>query len=187
MPHTIAERHEHAAAAEVADEVDRRRRLATLPTEVRERAGERDVVDVVARGLRHRTVLAPPGHAAVHELRVAREAVVGTEAEPLGHARAVALDQRVGLLDEPQHRFDTFRLLQVDTDRPPTAIQRLEVRLVEHPRVHLLGPVDADDVGAHVGKQHPRERTGPDAGQLHDLDALQRSHDAFPLGFEPVW
>ena len=62
-------------------------------TEVRERAGERDVVDVVAGGLRHRTVLAPAGHAAVDELRVAGETHVGAETEPLGHARAVALER----------------------------------------------------------------------------------------------
>ena len=129
-----AERHEHAAAAEVADEVDRRRRLAARAAEVRERTGERDVVDVVAGGLRHRTVLAPAGHAAVDELRVAGEADVGTEAEALGHARPVALDQRVGLLDQPQHQLDAFGVLQVDADRAPAAVQRLEVRLVERAR-----------------------------------------------------
>ena len=142
MPHTDAERHEHAAAAEVADEVDRRRGLAAVAAEVRERAGERDVVDVVARGLRHRAVLAPAGHAPVHELRVAREAHVGTEAEPLGHAGPEALEQRVGLLDEPQHELDAFGVLQVDADRAAPAVQRLEVRLVERRRVHLLRAVD---------------------------------------------
>ena len=119
-----AERHEHPAAAEVADEVDRRRRLAALAAEVRERAGERDVVDVVARGLRHRAVLAPAGHAAVDELRVAGEAHVGAEAEPLGDAGPEALDERVGLLDEPQHRLDAVGLLEVDADRAPAAVER---------------------------------------------------------------
>ena len=80
------EREEHGAAAEVADEVDRWSRLRTLATEVRERAGERDVVDVVAGGLRVRTVLAPAGHAPVDQLRVPREADVGADAEPLGDA-----------------------------------------------------------------------------------------------------
>ena len=171
------ERHEHPAAAEVADEVDRRRRLAAGPTEVRERAGERDVVDVVTGGLRHRTVLAPSGHPPVDELGIAGEALVGTEAEALGDAGPVALDERVGLLDETQHELDALGVLEVDTDRPPPAVHRLEVRLVEHARVDLPGPVDAHDVGAHVGEQHPGERPRPDAGQLDDLHALQRSHD----------
>ena len=105
--------------------------FAARATEVRERAGERDVVDVVAGGLRHRTVLAPAGHAAVDELRVAGEARVGAEAEPLGDAGPEALDQRVGLLDEREHRLDAVGLLQVDADRAPAAVQDLEVRLVD--------------------------------------------------------
>ena len=125
------EGHEHPAAAEVADEVDRRRRLAAGPTEVRERARERDVVDVVTGGLRHRAVLAPPGHPAVDELGIAGETVVGTEPEPLGDAGPVALEERVRLLDEPEHELDALGILEVDTDRAPPAVERLEVRLVE--------------------------------------------------------
>ena len=102
--------------------------LLAGPAEVRERAGERDVVDVVARGLRHRTVLAPPGHAPVDELRVAGEAHVGAEAEALGHAGPEALEQRVGALDELQHELDALGVLQVDADRAAAAVQRLEVR-----------------------------------------------------------
>ena len=97
---------QHAAATEVADDVDRRRRLRAGPPEVRERAAERDVVDVVPGGLRVRTVLAPAGHAAVDELRVPGEAGVGPDAEPLGHAGPEALDERIGLLDEREHRLD---------------------------------------------------------------------------------
>ena len=102
--------------------------------------------------------------------------VVGAEPEPLGHAGAEALEQRVGALDEPQHELDAFGVLQVDTDRAAAAVQRLEVRLVELRRVHLLRAVDADDVGAHVGQQHPGERARSDTGQLDDLDSCKRSH-----------
>ena len=90
-------------------------------TEVRERAGERDVVDVVAGRVRERTVLAPSGHAPVDEARVAREARVGPEPEPLGHARAEPLDERVGLLDQAQHGLDAVGVLQVDGDVAPAA------------------------------------------------------------------
>ena len=69
-----------------------------------ERAGQRDVVDVVAGGVGVRAVLAPAGHAAVDEPRVAGEADVGAEAEALGHAGPEALDERVGLLDELRAR-----------------------------------------------------------------------------------
>ena len=49
-------------------------------------------------------VLAPAGHPPVDELGVAGEALVGADAEPLHHARAEALDQRVGALDEVEQR-----------------------------------------------------------------------------------
>ena len=75
-----------------------------------------------------RTLLAPAGHAAVDEARVPREADVGAEPEPLHHARPEALDQHVGLLDQPEHGLDAVRLLQVDADAPPAAIQEVERR-----------------------------------------------------------
>ena len=40
---------------------------------------------------------------------------------------------------------------------------------------HRLGPVDPQDLGAHVGQHHAGERTGPDPGQLDDLEPLQRT------------
>ena len=79
-----------------------------------ERAGERDVVDVVARGLCQRTVLAPTGHAAEDEARVAGQALVGPETEALHDAGPEPLDQRVGLLDEAEHGGDAVGVLEVD-------------------------------------------------------------------------
>src|SRR5690349_17891096 len=37
-------------------------------------------------------------------------------------------------------------------------------------------PIDADDVGAEIGEQHPAERPRAEPGELHHPDALQRSH-----------
>ena len=71
---------QHAAAAEVADEVERRHRLAAGLANRSQCACQADVVDVVAGGVGDRSFLAPAGHAAVDELLVARHAVVGTEA-----------------------------------------------------------------------------------------------------------
>ena len=134
----------------------RRGRLADT-TEVRERAGERDVVDVVAGRLRERTVLAPPGHAPVHQLRVAGEAHVGTEPEPFGHAGPEALDERVGLLDHPQHRLHPVGVLQVDGDgAPPAPVEDEPARPARRRR--QLGALDPHHLGAHVGEQRPRER-----------------------------
>ena len=73
---------------------------------------------------RVRAVLAPAGHAAVHELRVAGEADVGADAEALHDARAEALDERVGLLDEVEQRRHAVGVLEVDADGAPAAVAR---------------------------------------------------------------
>ena len=149
--------------------------------EVRERARERDVVDVVAGGVGERTVLTPPGHAPVDELRVAGEAHVGPEPEALGHSRPEALDEPVGLLDHPQHRLDALGPLQVDGDAAPTApVEDEPARPARGGRE--LGALDPHHLGAHVGEQRPRERTRADAGQLDHLHPVQRTH-ARPLQF----
>ena len=72
-----AEGQQHAAAAHVADEVQRGQRALAGAAEVVQRAGHRDVVDVVAGVVRQRTVLAPARHAAVDQPRVAGQASSG--------------------------------------------------------------------------------------------------------------
>ena len=134
---------------------------------------ERDVVDVVARGVGHRTVLPPAGHAAVDETRVAGEALVGAEAEALGDAGAEALDQRVRRLHEPQHGLHAVGVLQVDPDRSAVAVEHRHAARVEA-RSDRLRAVDAHDVRAHVGEQHRRERSGADPDELDDRHTLQR-------------
>ena len=76
------------AAAEVADEVDRHLGRPAGPADRAEGAGDGDVADVVPGGVGERTVLAPAGHPAVDEARVAGEAVV--------RARARAARRRPG-------------------------------------------------------------------------------------------
>ena len=110
--HAVGE--EHAATAEVAHHVERRHGRLAGAAEVGQRTGERDVVDVVTGGLRVRAVLAPPGHAPEHELRVAGQAHVGADAEALHHAGAEAFDERVGMLDEIEQRGDAVGVLQVE-------------------------------------------------------------------------
>ena len=107
------EREHHAAAAEVADEVEREQRPLALPRDRAERAGERDVVDVVAGHRGHRALLPVAGHPPVDELRVALRDVLGPEPEPLHHPRAKALDQRVGRRAEPQREVPAGRRLQI--------------------------------------------------------------------------
>ena len=45
--------------------------------------GKRNIIDVVSRSLGERTSLAPAGHAAIHELRIALQADIRSEAEAI--------------------------------------------------------------------------------------------------------
>ena len=154
----------------------RRNRGLTLPTHRVEGTREGDVVDVVAGGLRIRAFLAPAGHPAVDEARVAGEAVVGADTETLGDPRPEALDQAVGGLDEPHHGLDALRGLHVDADRATAAqhdVGRGHIRITASNR---RGSLDADHVGAHVGQHHGAERPRADARQLDDAYSGKGSH-----------
>ena len=65
-----------------------------------ESAREGDVVDIVARRLGHRALLAPPRHASVNEARVPFQADIRAEPETFHHARAEAFEDNIGLRDK---------------------------------------------------------------------------------------
>ncbi len=167
---------QHAAAAEVAHQVERRhRRLAAAPDRL-EGARQRDVVDVVPGGVGHRAVLPPAGHAPVDEARVAGQADVGSEPEALHHARTEALQDRIRLLDQLEDELDAVRVLQVDAHRAAAPVQHVEGRPVRGHRGHVLGAVETQHVRSHVREHHGAERSGADACELQDPDSLERSH-----------
>ena len=177
-----AEREQHAAAAEVAHEVERRHRRRIGPAQRPERAADGDVVDVVPGHGRHGPVLAPSRHAPVDQAAVAPEAGVGPEAQPLGHAGPEPLDQPVGLLDEPEHQLDRVGVLEVDADGGTGPVQQVPVRPGPG-GLELLAPLDRtrrrplepQDLRPGVGQHHARVGRRPDARQLNDLDPAQRS------------
>src|SRR6202008_722452 len=140
---------------------------------------ERDVVDVVAGLLAARTVLAPAGHAGVDQPLVHLGAVLRTEAEPLGDSRAEALDEHVGLGDQPQHQVAVLVALQVRRDRSPVP-QQVVITGVDRRSRPLARTLDADDVGPQVTEEHRGVRPRADAGQLDDSQPLQWSSHALP-------
>ena len=111
-----AEGQEHRPAAEVAEVVHRHLRRPAGPADRVQRPGDRDVGDVVAGRGRQRPVLAPAGHPPVDQRRVARPAVGRADAEPLGHAGPVPLDQRVGRGRQPPYHLGPARVLEVHHD-----------------------------------------------------------------------
>ena len=169
---------EHPAASEVADQVQWWHRGLSGTTDVGQRAGQRDVVDVVAGCQRVRAFLAPAGHPPEHQPRVAQQALVRPDAEALHHARTEALDQRVGALDEVEERRGAVGVLQIDGDVAPAAQRDVAVRRFGGWPAHRLGPFDPDHVGAHVGQHHRGERSGADPGNLDDAISGQGSRHA---------
>ena len=63
-----------------------------------------------------RAGLAPAGHPGVDQPLVDLGALLGAQAEPLGDAGTVALDQHVGLRDELEHRLAARVGLEVGGD-----------------------------------------------------------------------
>src|SRR5262249_49072102 len=112
-----SEREVERAAAEVTAEIERWNRCVSRTADTIEPAGERDIVDVVPSGMGERTFLPPSGHAAIDEPRVALQAIVRAESEPLGDAGAVTFDQRVGFFDQAEQSFSGFWTLQIEGDR----------------------------------------------------------------------
>lgn len=138
-----------------------------------EGAGEGDVADVVAGAVGERAVLAPAGHPAVHQPGVAGVAVPGTDAEALGHAGAVALDEQVGAFDEVEDAGGAVRGFEVDDHRALVAVG--DVVGGVDPQAGAAGAVHADDVRAQVGEEHGGERARPDPGQLDHAHAGERA------------
>ena len=140
-----------------------------MAPEVGQRAGEGDVVDVVPGGHPVRPVLAPAGHSPEDQLGVARQALVGADTEALHHAWPEAFDQRVGALHEVEQGGGPVGVLEVERDVASPTQRHVGVRLIGRRTAHVLGALDADDLGAHVGEQHRREGAGADPGDLDDL------------------
>src|SRR3546814_847853 len=100
------------------------------------------------------------------------------EAEALNHARPVSLNQAVRMSEQPANHLDAGRLLQVDHKGTTASVGNAVTRIAPDAEVAGFRPVDADDLGAHVGQHHGAKRTGPDPGHLDDPVAGQWSHPA---------
>ena len=126
----------------------------------------------MAGRLRQRALLAPAGHAAEHQPRIARHHHVGPEAQPLHHAGAKAFDQRVGASEQVQYLRDCGLVLEVEFD---------DLSAAPRHRFQILLRADAierHDFGAHVGQHHAGERARADAGEFDDAKTGERAGGA---------
>src|SRR5205085_12219127 len=135
-----------------------------------QRAGQCDVVDVVAGRARERTLPAPAGHAAVDEARVDRETVIGPQPKPFGHAGPESFDQRIRSPNERLHQRDARGTLQIDRDSAPTSREKIELARSRQSEVNGLWALDAQNVRPQIRQEHRAERPRTDARQLDNLD-----------------
>src|SRR5215472_8568660 len=133
--------------------------------------------------MRQRPLLAPAGDPAIDEARIAHEAVLGAEAEPLHDPRTEALDQGVGTLNEPQGQCRSSLALQIERHGRAAAQQQIVAQLTLEPEIAWFRPVDAQHARAEIGEQHSAHRSRPDAGEFNNFDAGERSHRRLLLLF----
>ena len=126
----------------------------------------------MAGGLRQRAFLAPAGHPAEYEARIARHHDIGAEAQPLHHAGTKAFDQRIGIGEQVEHLRDSGLVLQIQFDHFPAAPRhRFQV-------LFRADAVERYDFRAHIGQHHAGERTRADAGEFDDAEAGERAGGA---------
>ena len=118
----------------------------------------------------------------VDEPRMPRRHRFVVEPEPRHGARPEVLDQDIGTPEQPpQHRLPLLAL-QVEGATALAAVDRQVVRRLapekrRAERARLVAPaglLDLDDVGAHVAEALGAERSGDDAAEVDDADALER-------------
>jgi hypothetical protein len=167
-----ANRHEHPAASIIADQVERRCRLATSASDRLQHASGGDVVDVVTGGSRIWTVLTPASAARVHETWIYSQARLWSDTESFGYSRSKSFDQGIGRLDQPKYHGRPPVRVQVHTHRQAVATKQ-EVRGLA--ALGRLRPIDAEHRGPEVSKEHPRKWTGTHRRNLDDPKAGQRA------------
>src|SRR5215467_14415242 len=182
--HHDAERPVQARAGVVGDQVERDDRLSVLLADQVQDAGEREVVHVVRRTIAIRPVLAEAGERAVDEPRIqlVQGLVVGAQA--LHHAGPEALHEHVGRCGELlEHRLPLGGF-HVEGHRALVAVDegvdRAADPLVARVAV-LLGRLDLENLGAHVGQHHRRQLGRRHARQLENPDSVEYAHGGAPL------
>jgi hypothetical protein len=92
-----------------------------------------------------------------------------SDTQTLGDAGAVALEEDVGALHQPEDRLPARRVLEV-RGHPPTSTEQR----IGHLRITDLQPtggaVDTDDLSAQVGEHHGRMRAWTQPGELYDAE-----------------
>ena len=163
---------QHAAAAEVADVVQRHRRFFTAWADGVQRAGQCDVVDVVPRRVRQWAGLAPTRHAAVNQARIECQTSLWAQAQTLHHTGAKTFDQGVRFGDDFQHCGQRRGVTQIGVQGLFAARKDIELFVV---CASFFRPGNAQHLGTHVGQQHAAKGRRAKSGHLDHFQSSQRA------------
>ncbi len=116
--------------------------------------------------------LAPAGHATIHQRGIAGIARHRAKAQPLHHAGAKALDQKIGPRDQIEQMRLALGRFQVQRQLPAAAMQRR--RALRHLAPGAAGAGDAHHIGAEIGQHAAQQRHRADGIHLDHPDPGQR-------------
>jgi hypothetical protein len=115
-----------------------------------------------------RPVLPIPGHAGIHQARIALAQLVRADAQPFGYPGPVHVDEGVRVGDEAVNQVPAARILDVGGKRPLATTHRV----IDGERtIHTRETINTDHVGAQVAQQHSAERSGAQAAHHDDAHA----------------
>ena len=166
----------HRPAAIVADQVQGRSRRTIRLSHRVECPAERDIVDVMAHLLRHRTGLTPAGDPAIHQPAIAVGTDIRAQSQPLHDAGAKPLDQRICRTDQLEDARKVGGVLEIDANRGSSTVQHRPADLAERRRSGIGAAAQAQYLCAQIGQNHAGEGDGAEAVELEDAQAGQRFH-----------
>ncbi|GAC53480.1 hypothetical protein GOAMI_19_01230 [Gordonia amicalis NBRC 100051 = JCM 11271] len=121
------------------------------------------------------TVLSPPGHPGIDELRCV-VTDLGSEAEPFHHPRPETLDEDVRTQDHLPDACQVGGVLEVGLDTGSGPVQAgVRVDDAVGSRSLGTGASNPDDVGAEVGEHHRRVRRRTEARHLDHAHTGERT------------
>jgi hypothetical protein len=180
------ERSDETTGGEVGHDVERDRRLLTVTGGDRKEPCPCEIIDVVAGLRRERAALAVAGERAVDEAPVALGHRRVSQAQPIHHSRAKPLDEDVGTVDELRRDSQAVLVLEVDDDRAPGTVERIDLQA---PRLAAAvqrdlgdgraiapggGGLDRDHIGPDIAEQHRRERPWCKRAEVDDSEPAER-------------
>ena len=121
--------------------------------------------------------MAPSGHAAVNQFGVVLQQRLGTQTQPLHHARSKPLDDAIGGFAKIAHRFNPGRVLQVDNHEFPRASKDIFAQ-IEYPRTISARGHDPDHLRSMIREHHRAKWGGSNCGDLDYFQPNKRSANA---------